>query len=164
MLLETVKVGQAITATSWETGTTVNATITEISPYPSTGNSYGGDGNPNSSYYPFTAYVEDASGLSNGTGVQISMSTTDSNVDSSKIICIDRAYVRTENGKSYVYKADENNRLKKQYITTGKIVYGQQIIIKSGLSLDDRIAFPYGKTAKEGVKVKDSDDSGTMDE
>ena len=142
----------------------MNATITEISPYPNTGNYYGGDGNPNSSYYPFTAYVEDASGLSNGDGVQISMSTSDANVDSSKIICIDRAYVRTENGKSYVYKADENNRLKKQYITTGKIVYSQEIIIKGGLSLDDRIAFPYGKTAKEGVKVTDSDDSDTIDE
>ncbi len=63
----------------------------------------------------------------------------------------------SENGKSYVLKADENDRLVKQYVKTGKIIYGDTIEIKSGLTEDDRIAFPYGKTAKEGIRVVDSD-------
>ena len=70
-----------------------------------------------------------------------------------------KAYVREENGRSYVLKADENNRLVKQYVETGKTLYGQAVEIKSGLSMEDRIAFPYGKAAKEGVKVKESSDS-----
>ena len=40
---------------------------------------------------------------------------------------------------------------------TGRTVYGTGIEIKDGLSESDRIAFPYGKTAKEGVKVKDAE-------
>ena len=48
----------------------------------------------------------------------------------------------------------------KQYVVTGKTLWGQAVEIVSGLSLDDRIAFPYGKNVKEGVKVKES--SGGM--
>ena len=70
---------------------------------------------------------------------------------------IEKAYVRNEDGKSYVLKAGEDNRLVKQYVETGKTVYGSSIEIKSGLSESDRIAFPYGKTAKEGIKVKDAE-------
>ena len=47
----------------------------------------------------------------------------------------------------------------KQYVKTGRIIYGDTIEIKAGLSEDDRIAFPYGKTAKEGVRAVDSDGS-----
>ena len=36
-------------------------------------------------------------------------------------IYIFKGYVRSENGKSYVLKADENDRLVKQYVKTGKI-------------------------------------------
>ena len=157
MLLDQVKVGQIVTATSWDSGMTFQATITDISKYPLDGDNYYGDGNPNSSYYPFTAYIEDSTGLTNGEGVQLSMTTTDSDISTGDTICLDKAYVREENGKSYVLKADENNRLVKQYIATGKTVYGSAIIINDGLSQDDYIAFPYGKTAKEGVRVADTD-------
>jgi hypothetical protein len=53
--------------------------------------------------------------------------------------------------------ADENDKLKKQYVTTGKTIYGSAIEIKSGLDEDMRIAFPYGSSAVEGASVKDSD-------
>ena len=49
--------------------------------------------------------------------------------------------------------ADENDRLKKQYVVTGKTIYGSAVEIKSGLSESDRIAFPYGKNAVEGANV-----------
>jgi len=61
-----------------------------------------------------------------------------------------------EDGKKYVLKADENNRLVKQYVKTGKMVW-QSVEILSGLTMEDRIAFPYGKTAKEGVKVEETE-------
>ena len=53
--------------------------------------------------------------------------------------------------------ADENNRLKKQYVGTGKTVYGSAIQITSGLSETDLIAFPYGKTAVEGTLVSEDE-------
>lgn len=157
MLLSTIQNGQVVTATSWESGNTFQATITEISKYPLDGNNFSGAGNPNASYYPFTAYIKDSTGLTNGEGVQISMTTVDSGVNPGDAICIDKPYVRTDNGRPYVLKAGKDNRLVKQYITIGKKVMGQIILVTDGLSMDDRIAFPYGKTAQEGVKVKDSD-------
>ena len=59
--------------------------------------------------------------------------------------------MRSEDGKSYCMIADENNRLKKQYVVTGRTVYGSAVEIKSGLTEDDRIAFPYGKNAVEAL-------------
>ena len=55
--------------------------------------------------------------------------------DTMNSIFIEKAYVREENGRSYVLKADENNRLVKQYVETGKTLYGQAVEIKSGLSI-----------------------------
>lgn len=158
MMLGEITVGQEITANSWNNGQTYTATITEISDYPSdSSNGYYGEGNPNASYYSFTAYIENPDGLTNGDYVDLSM-TPDTDADEADAIYIEKAYVRTENGNSYVLKADKNDRLVKQYVKTGKTLYGSAIEIKKGLSQDDRIAFPYGKTAKEGALAVDSDD------
>ena len=83
-----------------------------------------------------------------------------SNEDNSNSIFLQKAYVREENGRSYVLKADENDRLVKQYVVTGKSLWGQSVEIVSGLTLEDRIAFPYGKEAVEGAKVKDPSGEG----
>lgn len=154
LLLDEVKPGTVVTANSWETGNTFQATITEISDYPVSGNSMG-DGNPNVSYYEYTAYIEDSSSLKNGEYVDLSIQT---NTSESGGIYIEKAYVRQENGQSYVMIADENDRLKKQYVVTGKTIYGSAVEIKSGLSETDRIAFPYGKEAVEGTLVSDEED------
>ena len=61
--LETVKVGQTVTATDYETGNSYSGTITQIGTVPADSNGYYGDNNPNSSYYPYTAYIEDTTGL-----------------------------------------------------------------------------------------------------
>lgn len=152
LLLDQIKVGTVVTANAWESGMTFDATITEISDYPVSGNSWG-DGNPNVSYYSYTAYIEDSSALRNGEYVDLSISTNQSETGG---LFIEKAYVREEDGKSYCMIADENDRLKKQYVVTGRTVYGQAIEIKSGLTEDDRIAFPYGKNAVEGAAVTES--------
>ncbi len=149
-----VKVGQVIYANSWETGNSFEATIQEISLYPGDGNNSYGEGNPNVSYYPYTAYIENTEGLKNGMYVELTMTATYSD-DAPVSIYLEKAYVREENGRSYVLKADENDRLVKQYVETGKTVWGSAVEIKSGVTLEDRIAFPYGKTAKEGIKVQE---------
>lgn len=154
LLLDEVKPGTVVTANSWESGMTFEATVTSISDYPVSGNSWG-EGNPNVSYYQYTAYMEDSSALKNGEYVDLSIKTNQSETGG---IYLDKAYVRQEDGKSYVMKADENNQLKKQYVVTGKTVYGSAIEIKSGLTEDDKIAFPYGKTAVEGAAVTEDED------
>ena len=151
MSLDDVKMGTVVTANSWESGMTFDATITEISDYPVSGNSWG-EGNPNVSYYEYTAYIEDSSALRNGEAVDLSISTNQSDGGG---IFIEKAYAWSEDGKSYCMIADENNRLKKQYVVIGRTVYGSAVEIKSGLTEDDRIAFPYGKNAVEGAAVTD---------
>ena len=142
-----VTVGTVVTANSWETGMTFEATITEISDYPVSGNSWG-EGNPNVSYYGCTAYINDSSGLHNGEYVELMIST---NKSSEGGIFMEKAYVREEDGRPYCMIADENGRLKKQYVVTGRTVYGSAVEIKSGLTEEDLIAFPYGKDVVEGA-------------
>ena len=154
LLLGDISVGMVVTANAWESGMTFEATLTEISDYPVSGNSMG-EGNPNVSYYSYTAYIEDSSALRNGEYVDLAIAANQSDAGG---LFIEQAYVREENGKSYCMIADENNRLKKQYVVTGRTAYGTAIEIKSGLSEDDRIAFPYGKNAVEGVAVTDAAD------
>ena len=67
--------------------------------------------------------------------------------------------VKQEGNKYYVLK-DVHGKLKKQYVTVGKIVWGDTMEIKDGLSDTDYIAFAYSKNAKEGVKThKSSEDA-----
>lgn len=154
LLLDEIKVGQKVVVNSWESGQTYEGEITEISNTPTSSNDYMGMGNPNASYYPYKALVKNCDGLRNGESVDL---TIDQSANAEGLY-IEKAYVRTENGKSYVMKEDKNKRLKKQYVKTGKTLYGQAVEILSGLSSDDYIAFPYGKNVKEGVKVKESDE------
>ena len=154
LLLDHVKVGTKVTANAWESGMSFEATITEISDFPVAGNSWG-EGNPNVSYYSYTAYIEDTTGLKNGEYVDLSISINDSNGSG---IYIEKAYVREEDGRFYCMIADENGKLKKQYVVTGKTVYGSAVEIKSGLEESDLIAFPYGKEVVEGATVSEETD------
>lgn len=160
-----LKAGNTITASSWETGTSFEAKVTEVSSYPvSSGSSYsyGGSGNPNVSYYPFTAIIEDQEQeVSNGESVTISFDKN-KQIQSEGSLYIPLAYVRTENNKSYVYLQGKDKKLEKRYVTTGQTLYNYVIEIKSGLQTSDYIAFPYGKTIKEGAKTKVSEDESDI--
>lgn len=149
LMLDKVFVGQDITLTSWETGGTYQAKIKSIDNYPSDRRSWG-MGNPISSFYSFTAYIENASDLRNGQYLSISFNPSPQQSGS---LYLETMYVREEDGKSYVMK-DENGKLVKQYVTTGKIVSGGYMIeVKDGLTTEDYIAFPYGKEAAVGTKT-----------
>lgn len=152
LLLEHVTIGTVITVNDWESGMTYDATITEIADIPTSGN-YLGEGNPNVSYYAFTACMQKDAEVSNGEYVDLVISENEINQDS---IYIDKAYVREEDGQHYCMIADENGKLKKQYVVTGKTLYGSAIEIKSGLTEEDYIAFPYGKDVVEGATVVES--------
>lgn len=156
--LETLHEGDQITGQSEDTGAFFTATITEISGYPENNDDsfsfYGWSSEPknnNVSNYPFTAYIEDADELTEGMA-RVTLPTEKKNSG----IALDPAYVRTdEQGREYVMAADENNLLTKKYVTT-TMSYGS-VMIKSGLTEEDRIAFPYGKNVVEGAQTVDSD-------
>src|SRR5699024_9584745 len=118
-LLTSVHVGDMVTAMSYENGMSYNATISEISQYPLDSNSgmYYGTGNPNSSQYEFTAVVENPEGLTNGMYLDITLNVT-SSADTDALY-LDNAYIREDEGGSYVMKAGRDNRLVKQYLELG---------------------------------------------
>ncbi|MCD8019718.1 MAG: hypothetical protein LUF92_09125 [Clostridiales bacterium] len=160
LALDTVQVGGTITCTSWESGEEYEAVITEISEYPESSDSsdYYGTSNPNSSYYPIVAYIEDADGLIKDETVTITYNSQSMGTVSEDDIYLQKAYIKSDDGGKYVYKQGENGRLEKQYIQTGATVYGQYVEILSGITLEDYIAFPYGNNVKEGAKTEISDD------
>ena len=134
------------------------AEVIDVSSYPGTSGSYMGNGNPNVSYYTYSASILDKDvEVSEDDWLSI---TLQQNTDNSGVIVLDKAFVRSENGKYYVYK-DENGILKKQFLTIGGNVNGgSSVLVKGGITREDRIAFPYGKSIKEGIKTK----AGTLEE
>ena len=164
MELDSVKVGGTIKCVSSDTGDEYTAEVKEISDFPTADSSNGGDvSNPNSSYYPIVAFIKDADGLSTGGSVEVSYSSKSMGTANENAVYLQKAYIRTEDKKSYVYLRDKKTkRLKKQYITVGKTMNGQYIEIVSGVTEDDNIAFPYGKNLREGVKTKISEDDSEM--
>ncbi|MBQ9156651.1 MAG: hypothetical protein IJ137_07715 [Eubacterium sp.] len=160
LVLDTVTVGGKLLCTSYETNESYDAEVREVADYPtedSTADMTGG--NPNSSFYQVIAYIKDAEGLKIGDTVNISYDSQTMGTASGDTIYLPIAYVRTEGKKSYVYKADKEGRLKKSYVKTGGIAQGQFIEITAGLTLDDKIAFPYGKNLIEGAKTEVAEDA-----
>ena len=164
MELSNIKVGGTIKCVSSDTGDEYTAEVKEISDFP-TGDSSndGGSSNPNSSYYPVIGFIKDADGLSPGGSVEVSYSSKSMGTANDNAIYIQKAYIRTEDKKNYVYIRDKKTkRLKKQYVKVGKTMNGQYMEIISGLTDEDNIAFPYGKNLREGVKTKISEDDSEM--
>ena len=156
LMLEQISNGDSVSLMSYETGMIYMATITSVSDVPSDSRMYfGGSENPNVSYYDFTAAVEEGEALRSGEYVGITISSPDP--EAGEGLYIEKPYVRTENGESYVYKVDENGLLKKQTVQTGKTLWDYYVEVKSGLSLADYVAFPYGKNVRDGVKAVTAD-------
>ena len=65
-----------------------------------------------------------------------------------------RKFIRTENGRKYVYVRGENDLLQKRYIKTDGQTQGCYIVTE-GLTTEDFIAFPYGKDVRNGAKVRE---------
>ena len=154
-VLGVVQVGDPITVTDYWNGGTYTAEIVSIADYPLEEDSnlyYYGAGNPNSSSYEFTAVVDGGDGLQNGQYVDISLDLQ--NNSAANALYVQNAYIREDAAGSYVMIADRNNRLTKRYVQTGRSLYGYSMEIKSGLTVDDYIAFPYGADVEEGVRVR----------
>ena len=149
----TIKEGDKVLVTSWQTGGQYEAEIKNISPYPDNTGMF--DDN-SETYYPFTASILDAGAeIENGEWVEVSyMSGGMQESGSSAAMTITKAFVREEGNKKYVYKRGDDNKLTKQYIETGSLSdSGYEVL--SGLSESDWVAFPYGKNVREGARTRE---------
>lgn len=160
LLLDSVKEGTVLQCNNYtyyddgeESTPQFEAEVMDVSEYPVTSDNsyYYGDGNPNVSEYQFTAVIPDKT-VKVRDGDYLNIQLTEET--KAKGIVLSKAFVRSDNGNSYVYK-DDNGVLKKQYLSIGgNVDNGYSVLIKGGITRDDKIAFPYGKDVAEGVKTE----------
>mgnify|MGYP000305555243 FL=1 len=142
-----MQIDQEVTVNDWNTGMTYTGKIVSMGDFPTNSDGWNGSGNPNVSYYPFTVFVDETADLQAGMYVNIQYSSA----ESENGIYLENPFIRTENGQSYVYVQGAGGKLEKRFVTTGKALWGSYTEIRSGLTVDDLIAFPYGKNLKEGA-------------
>lgn len=155
MQLEQIQKGTILNGYSYDSGVNFTAEVQEVSPYPAQGEN---GGPSNTSVYPFTAYIEQAEGLKNYSWADLSLDSSQNMTGDTFII--DKAFVRSENGTYYVMIDNGKGKLKKQPVTVSKIVSGYAYEITEGLSIEDKITFPYGKNVKQGAKTQ----NGSLEE
>ena len=148
-----MQIGQEVTVNDWNTGMTYTGTVQSIGDFPSSDNYWSGVGNPNASYYPFMVFIEEDADLQEGRYVSVMYSTATNEHG----IYLQNPFLRTEQGKSYVYVMGADGRLEQRFVTTGKALWGSYMEILSGLTEEDLVAFPYGKNVKPGAKAQEGD-------
>ena len=150
---EKLQIGQEVTVNDWNTGMQYTGTIQSVGDFPAADGYWNGMGNPNASYYPFTVFIDGSADLQEGAYVNVMYSTA----TTEQGIYLENPFLRTEQGKSYVYVRGGDGKLEKRFVTTGKSLWGSYTEVLDGLTAEDYIAFPYGKTVAEGADTVESD-------
>ena len=155
MNLDKFQEGAVVQGMSYDTSESFSAKVLSIDPEPVSYSSNNYSDNPNSSTYSVLAEVqEDDVTFSVDNYLSVTIPQTDTDNDG---MYLPLQYVRKDGANYYVMKADKKGKLKKQYVATGKVIWGSYIEIKKGISDSDMICFPYGKNVKEGVKTRETD-------
>lgn len=150
---DAMQLGMEVTVNDWNTGMMYTGTVTSLGDFPSSEAYWSGMGNPNASYYPFLVFVDGSADLQAGRYVSVTYSTS----AGENGIYLQKPFLRTENGKSFVFVLGEDGRLEKRFVTTGKDLYGSYTEILGGLTAEDLVAFPYGKNVKDGAAAVEGD-------
>ena len=150
---EKMQVGQEVTVNDWNTGMTHTGVIQALGDFPAAGNGWNGMGNPNASFYPFTVFVDEAADLQEGRYVSVIYSTATGEHG----VYLQNPFLRTEQGKTYVYVQGADGKLEQRFVKTGKALWGSYMEILEGLSEEDMVAFPYGKNVKAGAPAVEGD-------
>lgn len=146
---EQLEIGQEVTITDWNTGMIYTGAIVSVGDFPKSDSGFY-DGNPNASSYPFSVFIDESADLRAGSYVSVSYSLA----TAQQGIYLENPFIRTEQGRSYVYVRGEDGLLEKRYVRTGKSLWGSYIEIVDGITEEDCIAFPYGKGVKEGAQTQ----------
>lgn len=150
---DSLQPGQEVTVQDWQTGGTYTGVIRTVQDLPTDSDGWNGMGNPNASYYPFTVFVDGDADLQEGRYVSVSYSSG----SGQRGVYLENPFLRTEEGRSFVYLRGADGRLHKRYVTVGKSLWGSYTEILDGLTAEDWIAFPYGKRVKAGAPTVEGD-------
>lgn len=156
MDLGSVQVGDSVSISSWMTGAACEGTIVSIDDYPTSNDNNWGDGNSNVSYYPFKVFVTEDANLQPNDYVDIQYQKDTSAEESGSSLYLQSMFIRTDNGKSYVMARGEDGRLEQRWVQTGRDLWGSYTQIRGGLTIDDYVAFPYGRDVVEGAHTQEA--------
>ena len=150
--LSTLEIGQSVEVSGFNNeNETYAAHIEEMSYYPTSASDGWSNGNPNVSYYPCKVIVDDAECRSGDYG---SVKYSNTGQEDTESYYLESMFVRSDAGGRYVYVQDKDGLLKRRNIQTGKSPDSYVVEVKSGLSEDDYIAFPYGSNVEEGAQTE----------
>ena len=150
---DTVAVGSEVTVNDWRSGMSYTGIIQSIGDYPSSNGYWSGMGNPTTTYYPFTVFVEESADFQSGSYVSITYSAGGTQSG----IYLENPYLRTDGGRSYVYVMGADGKLEQRFVTTGKSLWGSYTEILDGITSEDFLAFPYGTDVKPGAPAVEAD-------
>ena len=156
MDLGSVKVGDTVQISSWRTGAFCEGKIVSIDDYPTQNSNNWGDGNRNASYYPFKIFVEEDANLEPNDYVDIQYQKVSSQQQTGSSLYLQSMFIREDNGKSYVMVRGEDGRLEQRWVQTGRDLWGSYTQIRGGLTVDDYVAFPYGRDVVEGAHTQEA--------
>ncbi len=151
MELGTLQVGDTVMVQSWQSGQMLEGTVVETSEYPTTSANSWSSGNQNVSYYPFKVAVSEDANLQEYEWVGVTYSTN----RTTDGFYLQKMFVRSESGRSYVY-VEKDGRLEQRFISTGAAQW-DNLMVKGGLSMNDWIAFPYGSDTVAGADTEHAD-------
>ena len=149
--LGNIEVGQKVDIMSWDTGMSYEGTITEIAQFPRENNYYYYGGSQNVSYYPYTVFIEENAELRDGYYVSMTLRGGEDKGS----LYVDNAFLRREGAASYIYVRGADGLLEKRYIQVGGSLWGSYTEVRSGLTGEDFLAFPYGKAVVDGAPTQE---------
>ena len=107
-------------------------------------------------YYPFKVFVTEDANLQPNDYVDIQYQKDTSAEESGSSLYLQSMFIRTDNGKSYVMARGEDGRLEQRWVQTGRDLWGSYTQIRGGLTVDDYVAFPYGRDVVEGAHTQEA--------
>lgn len=156
MDLGSVQVGDSVSISSWMTGAACEGTIVSIDDYPTSNGNNWGDGNRNVSYYPFKVFVTEDANLQPNDYVDIQYQKVSAQQQAGSSLYLQSMFIREDNGKSYVMARGDDGRLEQRWVQTGRDLWGSYTQIRGGLTVDDYVAFPYGRDVVEGAHTQEA--------
>ena len=152
--LDTIQIGQSVTVNFWDTGMVYTGKIVEIGAYPVEDQGYSSSGQ-NASYYPYKVFIDESADLKEGFYVSM---TYQSPEQAAGTLYLQNAFLRSEGNRSYVYLRSAEGLLEKRYLECGVSTDGYMTPIYSGITEEDYVAFPYGKSIVEGAPTYEGTD------
>ena len=151
--MDGLSLGQEVTVNDWNTGMTYTGEVIDLRDFPSDQDNWNGSSNPNVSYYPFRVFVDGEADLQEGSHVSVMYSSAAAESG----IYLENAFLRTEQGRHYVWLRDKDGKLEQRFVKVGKNLWGSYSEILSGITEEDCLAFPYGKELKAGAPTVEAE-------